>query len=504
MIKLVLFLLLLLNSIGSYSQTYTSKILQLIKSQQYQQAFTYGKQQIKHLKDKNYRSTKLEFLTWTALSLCENPNGEKGCKLLGKYLALHKNTLSSTGNYGTFTKSHKDICIDNKKDVTGISSLSQINTALVHESEGSAGYTSDFKTYMYLSDAANLKLYFRNGFERIFRTEKPQKAIEINRTAFNSSISAVRKDSFDVMSYLKKVYPGRKYTIGTNFIIVSRKVGDDTIKVTLKLLEKTLQFYRNQFDLPAPAEYITVFLSDNSTKVDNDISAIYGVRLNSRVLGFSDISSYSMVAWIPAFDRIGTLKHELIHMLFRNQFIFVPEWIEEGIATLYEESRFQDSVLVGIGNWRGNLLLSLSKIDSTIPKALLNKLMLEGDVYQLPEMSAVWSKMSDARRQARNKMSTQGLRFNEREANKILDQFFTNFIAIADDAMSRYLMLYIQETGQLDKLIGLLRKNDDNALESFDVSEIKDLFIKANESVDYETFQTKFLSWLRKAPMDNR
>jgi hypothetical protein len=55
----------------------------------------------------------------------------------------------------------------------------------------------------------------------------------------------------------------------------------------------------------------------------------------------------------------GTLSHELAHALGHFDFPNMPEWFDEGLASIYEEAAFTDDglQLVGISNWRLNHLL---------------------------------------------------------------------------------------------------------------------------------------------------
>lgn len=55
----------------------------------------------------------------------------------------------------------------------------------------------------------------------------------------------------------------------------------------------------------------------------------------------------------------GTLSHELAHALGHFDFPNMPEWFDEGLASIYEEASFTDDglQLVGVSNWRLNHLL---------------------------------------------------------------------------------------------------------------------------------------------------
>jgi hypothetical protein len=52
----------------------------------------------------------------------------------------------------------------------------------------------------------------------------------------------------------------------------------------------------------------------------------------------------------------GTLVHELTHALMKPDFPDVPDWFNEGLASLFEQCRFEEGRIVGMVNWRLPLL----------------------------------------------------------------------------------------------------------------------------------------------------
>ncbi len=48
----------------------------------------------------------------------------------------------------------------------------------------------------------------------------------------------------------------------------------------------------------------------------------------------------------------GTLVHELTHAMIAPDFPDVPDWFNEGLASLYEQSSMQNNTIVGLPNWR--------------------------------------------------------------------------------------------------------------------------------------------------------
>jgi len=54
----------------------------------------------------------------------------------------------------------------------------------------------------------------------------------------------------------------------------------------------------------------------------------------------------------------GTFAHELFHVMVRNNFGDIPPFLDEGMASLYEVSGFEGRRAVGVSNWRCAILRS--------------------------------------------------------------------------------------------------------------------------------------------------
>jgi hypothetical protein len=76
----------------------------------------------------------------------------------------------------------------------------------------------------------------------------------------------------------------------------------------------------------------------------------------------------------------GTLVHELVHALIAPDFPGVPDWFNEGLASLYEQSSFERGTIIGHENWR------LSGLQKAIRAGTLRPLkeLLEDDRFYDP------------------------------------------------------------------------------------------------------------------------
>lgn len=74
----------------------------------------------------------------------------------------------------------------------------------------------------------------------------------------------------------------------------------------------------------------------------------------------------------------GTLAHELTHALARFDFPKMPEWFDEGLASLHEETEFTPDglQLVGLTNWRLKLIPEALRADKLPPLETLIRTQL--------------------------------------------------------------------------------------------------------------------------------
>ena len=81
-----------------------------------------------------------------------------------------------------------------------------------------------------------------------------------------------------------------------------------------------------------------------------------GERERSEYSGIYSRTEHRVVINVATGD--GTLAHELTHALAHADFPLLPEWLDEGLASLHEECEFSTDGLrlIGLDNWRRSTL----------------------------------------------------------------------------------------------------------------------------------------------------
>jgi hypothetical protein len=128
----------------------------------------------------------------------------------------------------------------------------------------------------------------------------------------------------------------------------------DTIAPTARAL--SIQY----FDTP-PTWPVTVVLCTSEASY-RECHRCLRVRERNEYAGTYSRSEHRVIANIATGD--GTVAHELTHALAHADFAELPEWLDEGLASLYEECEFSSDGLrlVGLQNWRGVALRNAAQM----------------------------------------------------------------------------------------------------------------------------------------------
>ena len=155
-------------------------------------------------------------------------------------------------------------------------------------------------------------------------------------------------------------------------------------------LDRTFAFFVGNYGMRPPKHLITVYLVSSSNELQRLSRSLHGIAVAPQSLGYSYRDDMSMVGFVPT-TAIGTLNHELFHLLVRNDFGDVPPWMDEGLAALYEVSEASGDSVRGVPNWRGRVLRELWS-EAPTAEALVRMNWLEfssaEDVFATAEQAA--------------------------------------------------------------------------------------------------------------------
>ena len=261
------------------------------------------------------------------------------------------------------------------------------------------------------------------------------------------------KERLSALGFASKVFSDGRFVIGS----ISNHTQSELNKIAI-LLNKALVFLQSSYQFKLPNELFTVYLVPDGIKLREFGNKLHGLNVNSSTIGYSFRDDLSLAAIVNG-PNVGTLKHELTHLLVRTNFGDVPPWLDEGLASLYEVSRQEGKYLRGLPNWRGEVL-----------EHYFDRYPV--DLTTLTTMN--WLKF-DARRMAKEKQAV-------------------------NHALARYWILYLQDTGLLVQVYKTFRDFDINAISDDYEADVKNLINQATGK-NLAELESDFFNWLEHAQL---
>ena len=132
---------------------------------------------------------------------------------------------------------------------------------------------------------------------------------------------------------------------------------------------------KGQFFKRDPSKIVTIWLFKNADSYSKN---------NLKYWEFTPNTPYGY--FLPSANRMvmnvatggGTLTHELVHPYITENFPESPLWFHEGLASLYEQSRYSGGKIYGMNNWRLRSLQA-SLIGKSLPS--LSTMMSSGSDF---------------------------------------------------------------------------------------------------------------------------
>ena len=157
----------------------------------------------------------------------------------------------------------------------------------------------------------------------------------------------------------RELLPDAQALVYDHFLIVSASGHTESDLVSIgQTLARFLRFLETTYDISPPRHYVTVYLVNDSQDLSEMAARLHGLDVSPATVGYAFVDDASVVGTVPG-TAAGTILHELFHLLVRAEFGDIPQWLDEGIASLYEVSGRRGDHYMGLPNWRGPVLAGL-------------------------------------------------------------------------------------------------------------------------------------------------
>lgn len=232
-------------------------------------------------------------------------------------------------------------------------------------------------------------------------------------------------DQQAALALARKLVPTGKAAIHDRFLIISTaRHSDRGLQSVGQTLTRYLRFLEAVYDIHPPAHYIAVYLVRDHFAVHELAASLHGLDVSKATVGYAFVDDSSVVGAVPT-TAPGTILHELFHLLVRKEFGDIPQWLDEGTASLYEVAGRQGDRYMGLPNWRGRVLRNLWGDRPTVRGLIQTEWFLFDDPAQAKQINDPDAPLE--------------MYFDVREGRR----------QAAMMAMARYFLLYLERRGEL-------------------------------------------------------
>lgn len=258
---------------------------------------------------------------------------------------------------------------------------------------------------------------------------------------------------------------GDQYRIDTArryVFVTSKKFPLTQVNEAANRLERAYQFFIEYYGLRPPDKLLTVYILGDQKTLRQTAELVHGIELPLPNIGYSNLSDLSLLGLGDA-KHLGTLYHELFHLLIRTDVGDIPAFLDEGLASLYSVSSWKNNQL--IGDYRPWRLEELKEARSSRDRFL-----------QIPSLSKLigysWDEFDGG-------------------GTKNICQVAVNY------ALSNFLLIYLQEKKLLQLTVNAYKNRPFVPFDSGNVKTNLRIFEEVvKEPVD--TFSRKFEDWFRQ------
>ena len=134
-------------------------------------------------------------------------------------------------------------------------------------------------------------------------------------------------------------------TSGRYVFVTLKNSSLDSVSYAAARLEQAYMFFVNYYNLRAPDKLLTVYILPDQLALRKTAQLVHGIQLPDPNIGYSNLSDLSLLG-LGDSKHLGTMYHELFHLIIRTDVGDIPAFLDEGLASLYSVSRWDDKKLI--------------------------------------------------------------------------------------------------------------------------------------------------------------
>src|SRR5436190_14929706 len=135
-------------------------------------------------------------------------------------------------------------------------------------------------------------------------------------------------------------------TSGRYVFVTLKNFPLDSVSYAAARLEEAYRLFVSYYSLRPPDKVLTVYIVRDQQALRQTAQLVHGIQLPDPNIGYSILADLSLLGLGDA-KHLGTLYHELFHLIVRTDLGDIPAFLDEGLASLYSVSKWENGKLVG-------------------------------------------------------------------------------------------------------------------------------------------------------------
>lgn len=152
-----------------------------------------------------------------------------------------------------------------------------------------------------------------------------------------------------VMALRERVPAGFTVVIEPPFVVIGNDAPDEVRELSRRTVRWAVTHLKRDYFAADPSKILDIWLFRDEESYNHHARELFGAMPDTPY-GYYSESDGALVMNIATGG--GTLVHEIVHPFMDANFPERPAWLNEGLASLYEQSAESDGHIVGLTNWR--------------------------------------------------------------------------------------------------------------------------------------------------------
>ena len=140
-----------------------------------------------------------------------------------------------------------------------------------------------------------------------------------------------------------------RITIVKPFVVAGNQSAEDFDRICQHTIGWAVAMLNKDFFSTSLRQIVTIYLFRDKQSYQQHSWSLFGQKPTTP---YGYYLPQHQVLVMNISTGTGTLVHEIVHPLLAVDFPRAPSWFDEGLASLYEQSRERDGKIVGLLNWR--------------------------------------------------------------------------------------------------------------------------------------------------------